>query len=169
MNNKKEADYLYNFYGLPKVHKSSEIKRTIKQIHWDKASRRFEIKTNHSRIDFEDSTFGHFLELILKLLCETIPSYPDMDFHNHIPSKVPTNTSFDVISLYTNIWHDLRLTAVKFWVDKELVDGIFNTEYLLTALQIVWKGNTFDSMGTLIYKLGEWPCEQRWLQHTQTS
>ncbi|KAL5010629.1 hypothetical protein ScPMuIL_012934 [Solemya velum] len=75
-----------------------------------------------------------------------------MDFLNHIPPEVPDSTilaSFDVTSLYTNIPHDLGLTAANFWIEKhrDLVDRRFKTDFLLSALQIVLEGNTFNFDG----------------------
>ncbi|KAL5016728.1 hypothetical protein ScPMuIL_006317 [Solemya velum] len=74
-----------------------------------------------------------------------------MDFLNHIPPEVPDTilASFDVTSLYTNIPHDLGLTAANFWIEKhrDLVDRRFKTDFLLSALQIVLEGNTFNFDG----------------------
>ena len=93
---------------------------------------------------------SHFLDLILKKLCPLIPSYvrDDIDFLRYIPETVPKNTlltTFDVTSLYTNIPHDLGTTAIKYWVEinREIVDGRFDTEFIVKALKIILEGNIF--------------------------
>ncbi|OOY72080.1 GIY-YIG nuclease family protein [Solemya velum gill symbiont] len=161
----KEADYLCNFqikdsnfYGLPKVHKSSEIITAVEEqkcsyieVHRPKD---LKLRPIVAGPESETQRLSHFLDLILKPICEKIPSFvrDDMDFLNHIPPEVPDSTilaSFDVTSLYTNIPHDLGLTAANFWIEKhrDLVDRRFKTDFLLSALQIVLEGNTFNFDG----------------------
>ncbi|KAL5015231.1 hypothetical protein ScPMuIL_009501 [Solemya velum] len=161
----KEADYLCNFqikdsnfYGLPKVHKSSEIITAVEEqkcsyieVHRPKD---LKLRPIVAGPESETQRLSHFLDLILKPICEKIPSFvrDDMDFLNHIPPEVPDSTilaSFDVTSLYTNIPHDLGLTAANFWIEKhrDLVDRRFKTDFLLSALQIVLEGNIFNFDG----------------------
>ena len=70
------------------------------------------------------------------------------EFLNRIPAIVPEETlltSFDVTSLYTNIPHDLGLTAVKYWIQekRDEIDSRFETNFILEATKIVLKENTF--------------------------
>jgi hypothetical protein len=71
-----------------------------------------------------------------------------MDFLNKIPTNINEKTilvSFDVISLYTSIPHDLGLTAIEHWLDKhrESLPRPFPKEFILEAISIVLKENTF--------------------------
>ena len=93
---------------------------------------------------------SHFIDLILKHLCPSIPSYikDDMEYLNHIPATVPEETiltSFDVTSLYTNIPHDFGLTAVKYWIEEKRnqINSRFDTDFVLEAIKIVLEENTF--------------------------
>ena len=54
--------------------------------------------------------------------------------------------SFDVVSLYTSIPHDLGLTAVKYWVEnhKTSLHRPYSTEFILEAVELVLKENTFQ-------------------------
>jgi hypothetical protein len=43
-------------------------------------------------------------------------------FLNHLPTTVNSNSeliSFDVVSLYTNIPHDLGISAITFWLENK--------------------------------------------------
>ncbi|CAG2203943.1 unnamed protein product [Mytilus edulis] len=71
-----------------------------------------------------------------------------MEYLNHIPAIVLEETlltSFDVTSLYTNIPHDLGLTAVKYWIEekRDEIDSRFETNFILEATKIVLEENTF--------------------------
>ena len=94
---------------------------------------------------------SNLLDLILKPLCQKVPSFirDDLDFLKYIPEKVQENTllvSFDVISLYMNIPHDLGLEAVQFWIEKFPTETCerFSKEFILKALQIVLENNHFQ-------------------------
>ena len=55
---------------------------------------------------------SNFIDIILKPLCQEVPSFirDDLDFLTHLPEIAPVNSeliTFDVVSLYTNIPHDL--------------------------------------------------------------
>ncbi|CAG2199913.1 unnamed protein product [Mytilus edulis] len=143
-----------NFYGLPKIHKSNTIQTAVKH-----QNRKYIESPNPSDLKLRPIVAGpesptqrmsHFLDLILKKLCPLIPSYvrDDIDFLRYIPETVPKNTlltTFDVTSLYTNIPHYLGTTAIKYWVEinREIVDGRFDTEFIVKALKIILEGNIF--------------------------
>ena len=62
------------------------------------------------------------LDILLKPLCQEVSSFvrDDIDFLNHLPSEVKPNSkliTFDVVNLYTNIPHDLGITAINYWLD----------------------------------------------------
>ena len=53
--------------------------------------------------------------------------------------------SFDVVSLYSNIPHDLGRTAVRFWLERhpELIHNRFSKEFILEGLSIILENNIF--------------------------
>ena len=68
-------------------------------------------------------TLSHLLDILLKPLCEKVPSFirDDLDFLNHVPDTVDEDTTFvtfEVVCLYTNISTELVIEAVKFWTEK---------------------------------------------------
>ena len=90
------------------------------------------------------------MDILLKPLCKEVSSFvrDDIDFLNHLQSEVKPNSklvTFDVVSLYTNIPHDLGITAVNFWLDKEtnVVDSRFNRDFFVKSLEIILKRNVF--------------------------
>ncbi|VDI57594.1 Hypothetical predicted protein [Mytilus galloprovincialis] len=132
----KEKDYLKNFevktsnfYGLPKIHKSKEIQDHVENCDsmYIKINRPTDLKIRPIIAGPSCSTqrLSNLLDILLKPLCIKVPSFvrDDMDFLNYIPDRVPLDTilvSFDVISLYTNIPHELGLKAVQYWLEKYL-------------------------------------------------
>lgn len=147
-----------NFYGLPKVHKSAQIQSTVRDQDniYVETFRPADLKLRPIIAGPESLTqrLSHFIDLVIKHLCPSIPSYikDDMEFLNHIPAIVPEETlltSFDVTSLYTNIPHDLGLTAVKYWIEekRDEIDSRFETNFILEATKIVLEKNTFYNDG----------------------
>ena len=72
----------------------------------------------------------------------------DLDFLNYLPDEIDEHTllvSFDVVSLYTSIPHDLALTAIEYWTDKYVTSlpRPFSKEFILEAITLVLKENTF--------------------------
>lgn len=157
----KEEDFLRNFdvkssnfYGLPKVHKSEEIKTAITEQN----SAYIELKSPED-LKFRPIVAGpqcpthrlsNFLDIILKPICQFVPSFirDDLDFLNHIPTNVDNNAilvSFDVTSLYTSIPHELGLEATEFWLEKHrnVIDTRFTTQFLLSALKLILENNSF--------------------------
>ena len=124
---KAELDYILNFetstsnlYGLP--NKDSQIKTNTNPV----------TLLNPEDLPFQPivagpncptSRLSNLTDIILKPLVSHVTSYirDSTDFQAKLPTTVPNETllaTFDVVSLYTNIPHDLGLTAVKYWLDK---------------------------------------------------
>ncbi|XP_053398132.1 uncharacterized protein LOC128556608 [Mercenaria mercenaria] len=158
---KEEKDYLLNFeyttsyfYGLPKIHKSKIIADELKKQN-----------SEYIKVPIPDDVpfrpivggpnsvtqrLSHFLDIILKPFCEEVPSFirDDLDFLNYLPEQVEENSTlvtFDVISLYTNIPHDLGLEAVRFWIEKipGKIETRFKIAFILKSLQIILQNNVF--------------------------
>lgn len=157
----KEMDYLVNFetknsnfYGLPKIHKSKELKDGMEKINssYIKLPQPGDLKLRPivAGPSCPTQRLSNLIDIILKPLCDTIPSFirDNMDFLNHLPKTVENNTtlvSFDVTSLYTNIPHNLGLEAISFWMDKQghQIDQRFPKELILEGLQLILENNHF--------------------------
>ena len=97
----------------------------------------------------------YIYSLIYIYICKEVSSFvrDDIDFLSLLPSEVKPNSklvTFDVVSLYTNIPHDLGITAVNFWLDKatNVVDSRFNRDFIVKWLEIILKRNVFYFDGT---------------------
>ena len=95
---------------------------------------------------------SNFVDLILKPLCQHWPSFirDDLDFLNYLPDEIDEHTllvSFDVVSLYSSIPHDLGLTAIEYWIDNYATSlpRSFSKEFILEAITLVLKENAFTS------------------------
>ncbi|OOZ57814.1 hypothetical protein [Solemya velum gill symbiont] len=157
----KEADFLTkfecktsHFYGLPKVHKSSEIQKAVRQQNSEHVEvyRPNDLKLRPIVAGPSCAThrLSEFLDIILKPLCQKIPSFlkDDIDFIRSLPAEIDENSifaSFDVTSLYTNIPHDLGLQAINYWVNRyrDTVESRFSTEFIAEAMEIILKNNSF--------------------------
>ncbi|XP_029653803.1 uncharacterized protein LOC115226989 [Octopus sinensis] len=92
----------------------------------------------------------NFIDIILKPLCTYIAIFIrfDIDFLSHLPKTTETNSvllSLDVVSLYTNIPYDLRIKAIKYWVDKhrEAIPNRFTVTFILDSVKLILENNTF--------------------------
>ena len=54
--------------------------------------------------------------------------------------------SYDVVSLYTSIPHELGLTAIDYWIDarSDLIPERFSTSFILEAIKFVLENNSFS-------------------------
>jgi hypothetical protein len=69
-------------------------------------------------------------------------------FCKHLPTTVNPNSeliSFDVVSLYTNIPHDLGISAITFWLEnkRNIVQDRFSKEFILETVKIILERNVF--------------------------
>ena len=159
---KAELDFILNFetstsnlYGLPKIHKSKLIQNTIKNKNTNPVT-----LLNPEDLPFRPivagpncptSRLSNLIDIILKPLVSHVTSYirDSTDFLTKLPTTVPNETllaTFDVVSLYTNIPHDLGLTAVKYWLDKypDSIDQRFLCKFILEATKFILENNTFQ-------------------------
>ena len=129
------ADFDYrtsNFYGLPKVHKS----RLIITETLSTKSKLKEVNRPHDLTFrpivggpiFPTSHLSYFIDTLIKPLVIHVKSHSrdGIEFLNKLPRNVPMETimtSFNIVSLYTNIPHDLGVEAIDYWI-KEYPDSI---------------------------------------------
>ena len=157
----KEIDYLTNFeyrtsnmYGLPKIHKSQEIKDKVKKhpgncitvTHPSDLTMR-PIIAGHSSVT---SRLGDFLDTLLRPYLKVVKSYirDDIDFLTKIPRETDEKkvlATFDITSMYTNINNDLGYEAIRFWLEDhpELTPRNISKDFILDALKLVLEFNMF--------------------------
>jgi hypothetical protein len=158
---KEDIDYITNFtftesyfYGLPKVHNSEVISGAILEQHTACIN-----ILNMDDLKFRPIVGGpncvtqrlsHFINIIPKPLCCEVPSFirDDLEFLNHLPTTVNPNSeliSFDVVSLYANILHDLGISAITFWLEnkRNIVQHRFSKEFILETMKIILERNVF--------------------------
>lgn len=158
---KKEEDFITNFdskessfYGLPKVHKSEDIKNAIQlqNCEYITCIRPDDLKFRPivGGPSAPTQRLSNLLDIILKPLCSEVRSFvrDDLEFLQHLPNKVNDNAilvTFDVVNLYTNISCPLGLRALEYWIDKhpEKIDERFTKEFLLEATALVLQNNVF--------------------------
>ena len=146
------------FYGLPKIHKSTLIQDACKTQNSEYIEISDPLDLQFRPIvagpSCETSRLSCLIDILLKPLTIKVKSYlrDDIDFINKLPTSVPTNTklvSFDVVSLYSNIPHDLGLEAISFWLNKhpELIQQRFSKQFILEGIRIILENNNFSFNG----------------------
>ena len=131
---KKEIEFLIKFdcktstfYGLPKIHKSKIIQDICNELESEYIEvldpNDIQLRPIVAGPRCETSHLSSLLDILLKPFLTKVESYlrDDIHFLNFIPKKVSEHTqlvSFDIVSLYSNIPHDLGLEAISFWLDK---------------------------------------------------
>lgn len=161
---KQEKDYLTKFdcktsqfYGLPKIHKcNSIISSQIRQdgyIHYPQPD---DLKFRPIVAGPASPThrISKFIDILLRPFLPHIESYlkDNTDFLQKLPRIVAEETilvTFDVVSLYSNIPHDLGMKALKFWLEKykEKIHNRFSSEFILKSATFILENNTFQFNG----------------------
>lgn len=143
------------FYGLPKVHKSKLILEQIKLQNSDyitlKEPEDLKFRPIVAGPSCPTHRLSNLIDILLKPFITKVKSYvrDDLDFLNHIPQTVTDNSilcTFDVVSLYSNIPHDLGIEAISYWIDKypENLMPRFDKEFILEGLKLILNNNTFE-------------------------
>jgi len=126
----EEKDYLTkfqsktsNFYGLPKVHKSKIIKEAIERqnAEYIECLEPYDLKLRPivAGPNCPTRNLSNLLDKILKPLLTHIKSHikDNLNFLKECSRVNNTNTmltTFDIVSLYTNIPHEFGLEALKY-------------------------------------------------------
>lgn len=157
----KEKDFLTNFehrssqlYGLPKIHKSAEIKQAI-----ETQNQNYINILRPTDLKFRPIVAGpccpthrlsNILDILLKPFLDKTKSYirDDIDFLTKLPNHMNDSelfTTFDISSLYSNISHDLGLEGIKYWLHKhpEMLHPRFSDKFILDSLEIILQNNSF--------------------------
>ena len=168
----KEINYISNFdfksanfYGNPKIHKNQIIRNEINN------SSGSYIKISPVDIDLQfryicggtnspTSRASEYCDKILKPYLKLIPSYirdytdflAKSQFSILSPEEVEDVmfVVIDVVSMYSNIYLELGLSAVKFWLNlcPQLIQGNQTPESVLKLLELVLTKSFFTFNGT---------------------
>lgn len=159
---RKEKDFLTNFiiktnnlYGLPKIHKSEQIKYAI-------STQNSEYIQIHNPDDLKfrpivagpacpTSRLSNLIDILLQPFTNLIKSYikDSTHFLKSLPNTVENETlitTFDVSSLYSNIPHDLGKKAISYWINKhtETLHPRFTEEFIIESIDIILNNNSFQ-------------------------
>ena len=152
-----------NLYGLPKIHKSTVIKKELcNSINgYLKISRPVDLNFRliHGSVNCPTSKLSEFIDLLLKPLCEKVPSYVRdyVDFLNKLPSAPCDNIddvifyTCDIVKMYPNInFNELGSKAVWYWMSKfpEVLNPRFSPEFIIEALEIIMHNSNFSFNGS---------------------
>ena len=143
-----------NFYILPKIHKNSTVIDKVNNTNstYLQMDAPQDLK-GRPIIAGSNSPTSRLSELLEKLLTPLVPqlrSYvkDDIDMLGKLPQKLECDCdlySFDVVSLYTSISHQLGLEALSYWYDKSrnLIPNRFTKEFILKACNFILTNNYF--------------------------
>ena len=166
----QEFSYIYNpewkssnIYVTPKVHKNKEIINACKTSNTDYIHMSVppDLKGRPIIAGPESPTqrLSELLEKLLSPLVSSLKSYikDDWDFLRKLPKTVDFDCelySVDIVSLYTNIPHDLGVEAVSYYVDKyrNKIPTRFTKEFILESLLFVLENNNFLFDGVLYHQ-----------------
>ena len=168
----KEIDYLTNFeyrtsnmYGLPKIHKSQEVKDKVKEhpvncitITHPSDSTMRPIIAGHSSFT---SKLSDFFDTLLRPYLKVGKSYirDDIDILTKIPRETDekkVHATFDITSMYTNINNDSGYEAIRLWLERhpELTPSNVSKNFILDALKLVLEFNMFHFNNKIYLQIG---------------
>ena len=156
-----EIRYIYNkkwkssnVYVSPKIHKSEEIIRKVQSCNAEYIQMPCPPNLKgRPIIAGPEAPTQRLSELMEKLLSPLVPllrSYvkDDWNFINRLPREVDFECelySIDIVSLYTNIPHELGIQAIEYYIDKyrDHIPTRFTKEFILESIIFVLTNNNF--------------------------
>ena len=168
---KKEFKYVTDFnwkssniYVQPKIHKNSSIINHMKnsnQVYIEMEAPQ-DLK-GRPIIAGPEAPTQHLSALVEKIISPLVPklkSYikDDWDFQRKLPRTLnysATLYSFDIVSLYTNITHDLGLKALEYFIDKyrDIIPSRFTKEFIIKSVSFILNNNNFLFDNILYHQL----------------
>ena len=161
---KKEISYITKFnynlptlYGLPKIHKlDTSLFRNMSPDKYGyirfKSPESLKFRPIISSSYAPTSRLSAFIDEILKPLVPELHSYcrdtshflEKLERESNIIGSIRL-TSFDIVSLYTSIPHDLGLESIKFWLERQrtLIPERFSDFFILSSIELILKNNYF--------------------------
>lgn len=162
---KDEIKFLTNFeyktslfYGLPKVHKSHSIIKAIEEGNSD-----YIFVPNPSDLKMRPIVAGpacpthrlsHLMDILLQPFLKLIPAYikNNLDFLNKIPSQLSDSEIFvtlDVVSLYSNISHELGYKAINYWLENHYKQtNRLPSSLIMEGCKLILENNSFEFNGS---------------------
>ena len=149
-----------NFYINPKISKCREISDRIQRCEdvYLKMSPPDSLK-GRPIIAGPASPIKPLSKLMDKLLSPLVATHDsyikdDWDFIKFLPRKVPYDCellTYDIVSLYTSIPHDLGLEAIDYWVDHQqaLIPQRFTKKFILDTIVFILNNNNFNFDGEM--------------------
>ena len=153
-----------NIYVTPKVHKNKSIIDACSTSNTDFIQMTVpqDLK-GRPIIAGPESPTQRLSELVEKILSPLVPRLrsfvqDDIDFVR----KLPRSTTFeceiysvDIVSLYTNIPHELGIEAVGYYIDNnpDLIPERFSKEFIIQSLLFVLRNNNFIFDGKLYHQI----------------
>ena len=168
---KKEFKYVTDFdwktsnlYVQPKIHKNNTIiekMKTSKDTYIEMEPPN-DLKARPI-IAGPKAPTQHLSELIEKIISPLVPKLKsfikdDWDFQRKFPRFLnypATLYSCDIESLYTNISHDLGLTALEYYINKyrHIIPSRFSKEFILKSAAFILQNNNFMFDNVLYHQL----------------
>lgn len=150
-----------NFYGLPKVHKSSKIIEVSNtEVVTLPCPEDLSFRPIVGGPNSPTHRLSNFIDILLKPYTTEVDSYikDTTDFLRTLPQTIEEDIifiSFDVKSMYTNITEELGLKAIEYWLEKcpTLLNARFNKEFVMEGIKIILKNNVFYFDGQLYRQL----------------
>ena len=165
-----------NFYMLPKLHKSKELKDILmaKNSEYINVDKILTIESTPIVAGpcYHTSVVSQILDVVTEPTLSFIKHIlkDSFDFIDQIGTQCTGHTilsTCDIKSLYTNIKHDVFYKTIEYWIDKFHDDipllSCFTKAFLLEGLYIILKFNYFYIKKTFFIKLKE----QLWEQFLQ--
>lgn len=157
---KAERDYILlfeyktsNFYGLPKTHKSNALsnkKPTCDGYLHVPEPADLQFRPIIAGPASPTHRISLVLDRLLRPFLKHVKSYlrDNLHFLKRLPRTVPqeaTLVSLDIISLYSNIPHDLGIRAIKYWTQHfpNDIHGRFTETFIVEGTRFVLENNTF--------------------------
>ena len=152
----KHCHKISNFYRLPKLHKSKKINGIIEIKHTEYIQIDEDVLIEGRPIVagpvFHTSGISEILHYIMEPALSLSPHTvkDSFDFMQRLEKQCQNNTllsTCDIKSLYTNIRHNLFLTAIEYWIE-HLQNNLplfqcFTKQLVLEGLSIILKFNYF--------------------------
>ena len=132
------------FYGLPNIHKNKLIHKECTQIDGEYLElldpEDLAFRTIVAGPACETHRLSNLIDILLKPFILKVQSYvrDDIDFLKYakIAPQSTLLVSFDIVSLYTNISHDLGIKAINSWLTKypELIHERFSKIFIFESI-----------------------------------
>lgn len=142
------------FNGIPKIHKSVTLKERIERNEQPQLLAPditdYPLRPIIAGPSYPTQQLSRMMDAVLKPFTTKVKSYVRDDIHFLSLLKRDTTpntilTTFDIKNLYSEIPHDLGLTAIEYWMEKhpELLITRLSKNFVLESIKIILENNFF--------------------------